>query len=81
MSELSPASTSEFSGPRSQPAERQRSSKSEDMLNQAREQVLQAGDYVSRNVAQYPLEALLLAGLIGYGVGFLIHKRWSKEQP
>jgi hypothetical protein len=61
--------------------ERQGSSKSEDMLNQAREQVLQAGDYVSRNVAQYLLEALLLAGLIGYGIGLLIHRSWSKEQP
>lgn len=80
MSELSPASTSEFSGARSQPVERQETSKSTDMLNQAREQVSQAGDYVSRNVAQYPLEALLLAGLVGYGLGFLIHRSWSSEQ-
>lgn len=80
MSEHGPASTSEMSSTHSQPIERQGSSKSTEMLTQAREQVSRAGDYVSRNVAQYPFEALLLAGLIGYGIGFLIHKSWAGEQ-
>lgn len=79
MSEHGPASTSELSSMRSEPMRQQESSKPAEMLTQAREQVSQAGDYLSRNVAQYPFEALLLAGLIGYGVGFLIHRSWSGE--
>ena len=52
------------------------------MLTQrAREQASQAGDYVARNVARYPFEALLVAGLIGYGIGYLIHTSWSVGEP
>jgi hypothetical protein len=79
MSEHSPASTSELSSIHSQAVAQPESSKSAQMLTQAREQVSQAGHYLSRNVAQYPFEALLLAGLIGYGIGFLLHRSWSSE--
>jgi hypothetical protein len=36
-----------------------------------------AGDYVSRNVNEYPLPALLVAGAIGYGLAYLIHTQWQ----
>jgi ElaB/YqjD/DUF883 family membrane-anchored ribosome-binding protein len=39
-----------------------------------------AGEYLSENVNEYPLTALLIAGMIGYGVAFLIHTRWQ-DQP
>lgn len=34
-----------------------------------------AGEYLTRNVNEYPLSALLIAGAIGYAVGYLIHSR------
>src|SRR5437868_2780147 len=37
------------------------------------QQGARAGDYVSRNVNEYPLPALLVAGAIGYGLAYLIH--------
>ena len=49
------------------------------LTRQARAQASQAGDYLARNVQEYPLGALLVAGLIGYGIGFLIHTSWSSE--
>ena len=79
MSEHGPASTPELGGIQSQAVAQQESSRSAQMLTQAREQVSQAGHYLSRNVAQYPFEGLLLAGLIGYGIGFLLHRSWSSE--
>jgi hypothetical protein len=36
----------------------------------------QAGEYLARNVNEYPLPALLLAGFVGYGLGYLVHTRW-----
>jgi hypothetical protein len=33
-----------------------------------------AGGYVSRYTAEQPLTALLIAGLIGYGLAYLIHR-------
>jgi ElaB/YqjD/DUF883 family membrane-anchored ribosome-binding protein len=36
-----------------------------------------AGDYLSQNVNEYPLTALLIAGMIGYGLAFLIHTSWQ----
>ena len=45
----------------------------------AREQASQAGDYLARNVQEYPFGALLLAGLVGYGIGYLFHAGWSSE--
>jgi len=78
VSEHSPATTSEFSSIRTEPLEQQQ--RSAQMLTQrAREQASQAGDYVARNVARYPFEALLVAGLIGYGIAFLIHRGHYSE--
>ena len=37
------------------------------------EQGARAGEYVSRNTAEQPVLALLLAGAIGYGIAYLIH--------
>src|SRR4051812_3423928 len=49
------------------------------LAKQAREQASQASDFLARNVQEYPLGALLVAGLIGYGMGFLIHTNWYSE--
>lgn len=35
----------------------------------------QAADYVSRNTAEQPLLALLVAGAIGYALAYMIHAR------
>jgi len=51
----------------------------ERLSRRAREQTARAGDYLARNAHEYPFEALLIAGLIGYGLGFLIHRSWSNE--
>ena len=37
----------------------------------------QAGEYLSRNINEYPLAALLIAGAIGYGLAYLIHAQWQ----
>ena len=81
MSEHSPASTSQFSSiyPQRAALEEQRSTSAETLTRHAREQASQAGDYVARNVARYPFEALLVAGLIGYGIAFLIHRGHYSE--
>lgn len=34
-----------------------------------------AGEYVSRYAADQPLTALLIAGALGYGLAYLIHRR------
>src|SRR3954447_9614052 len=49
------------------------------LTQQAREQASQAGDYLASKAQEYPFGALLVAGLIGYGIGFLIHTSWSGE--
>jgi hypothetical protein len=33
-----------------------------------------AGEYVSRNTAEQPLLALLIAGAVGYGIAYMIHR-------
>ncbi len=38
-------------------------------------QGLRASEYVSRNTAEQPLLALLIAGAIGYGIAYMIHAR------
>lgn len=50
--------------------------------NQAREaastayqQGSQAADYVSRNTAEQPFLALLIAAAVGYGIAYMIHGR------
>jgi ElaB/YqjD/DUF883 family membrane-anchored ribosome-binding protein len=40
----------------------------------AYEQSARAGGYVSRYAAEQPLAALLIAGAIGYGLAYLIHR-------
>ena len=37
------------------------------------DQGARAGEYVTRNVHQYPATALLIAAAVGYGVAYLIH--------
>ena len=37
------------------------------------QQGARAGEYLTRNVNDYPLAALLVAGAIGYGLAYLIH--------
>jgi len=39
------------------------------------QQSSKAGDVISRYAAEQPLTALLLAGAIGYGLAYLIHRR------
>lgn len=39
----------------------------------AYEQGTRAAEYVKRNVEEYPLTALLVAGMIGYGIAYLVH--------
>jgi ElaB/YqjD/DUF883 family membrane-anchored ribosome-binding protein len=34
-----------------------------------------ASEYVSRNTAEQPLVALLIAGAIGYGIAYMLHGR------
>ncbi|MGE5268686.1 MAG: hypothetical protein ACM3JG_03320, partial [Thiohalocapsa sp.] len=60
----------------------------QDLARQARDQLgptadmlraqgTRAGEYLTRNVNEYPLTALVVAGLLGYGLAYLIHSRWS----
>ena len=79
MSEHSPASTSQFSTIHRESMEQQRPKSADMLTRQAREQALQAGEYVARNVQEYPFGALLLAGMLGYGIGHLFHDRWSND--
>jgi F0F1-type ATP synthase assembly protein I len=80
MSEHGPATISQFSSVRSEPLEQQHRRKSAEALTrQAREQASQAGEYLARNVQEYPFGALLVAGLVGYGLGYLIHSSRSSE--
>lgn len=56
----------------------------QDLANRAREQAgpaaqavydqgTRAGEYVTRNVHQYPATALLIAAAVGYGLAYLVH--------
>src|SRR5882762_9101646 len=38
-----------------------------------------AGEYLTHNVNEYPLTALLIAGMIGYGMAYLIHSQWQVQ--
>ena len=40
---------------------------------------MRAGEYLTENVNEYPLTALLIAGAIGYGLAFLIHAQWQRQ--
>ena len=43
------------------------------------QQGMRAGEYLTENVNEYPLTALLIAGAIGYGLAFLIHAQWQRQ--
>lgn len=45
------------------------------------QQGTRAGEYLSRNVNEYPLAALLIAGAVGYGLAYLIHTQWRNSGP
>jgi hypothetical protein len=45
-----------------------------DAATKTYEQGARAGEYVSRNTAEQPLLALLIAGAIGYGIAYMIHR-------
>src|ERR1051325_3778189 len=81
MSEHSPANTSQFSTihPERAALDQQRSTSAETLTRQAREQATHAGEYLASNVREYPFGALLLAGVLGYGLGYLFHGGWSSE--
>ena len=49
-------------------------SKVEQAATTAYQQGARAGGYVSRYAAEQPLAALLIAGAIGYGLAYLIHR-------
>jgi ElaB/YqjD/DUF883 family membrane-anchored ribosome-binding protein len=49
-------------------------SKVEQAAATAYQQGARAGGYVSRYAAEQPLAALLIAGAIGYGLAYLIHR-------
>ena len=50
------------------------------LSRQARAQASQAGNYLAPNAQEYPFGALLVAGLIGYGIGYLIHNSKPARQ-
>src|SRR5689334_5167761 len=63
----------------------------QDLANRAREQAgpaaqavydqgARAGEYVTRNVHQYPTTALLIAAAVGYGLAYLIHGGGSSRR-
>jgi hypothetical protein len=43
--------------------------------SKAYQQGSQAADYVSRNTAEQPFLALLIAAAVGYGIAYMIHAR------
>jgi hypothetical protein len=62
----------------------------QEMMRQARDQVSgvsgammesgsRANDYIARNINEYPLAALLIAGAVGYGVAYLMHNSWQGQ--
>jgi hypothetical protein len=38
-------------------------------------QAVQASEYVRKNTVDQPLLALLIAGAIGYGIAYMVHRR------
>ena len=46
---------------------------------QTYEQSQRAGEYLTRNVNEYPLAALMVAGAIGYGIAYLVHSNWQNQ--
>ena len=58
-----------------QDAAREASNQATQAASNLYEQSSQAGDYISRYTAEQPVTALLIAGAIGYGLAYLIHRR------
>ena len=57
---------------------REQSSAATDKLYQ---QGARAGEYMTRNVHEYPVAALLIAAAIGYGMAYLVHgSAWSRRE-
>lgn len=46
-----------------------------DVATKTYKQGAQAAEYLSRNTAQQPLLALLVAGAVGYAIAYMIHSR------
>jgi hypothetical protein len=66
-------------------------STAQDLAQKAREQTTVATDmlyqqgtaaseYLVRNVNAYPLTALFLAGVLGYGMAYLVHRNWQGDE-
>jgi ElaB/YqjD/DUF883 family membrane-anchored ribosome-binding protein len=66
-------------GKRRQATESTMANSAQMLAHRASQQANVAGDYLARNVHEYPFGALVIAGLIGYGIGFLIHRSWYSE--
>jgi ElaB/YqjD/DUF883 family membrane-anchored ribosome-binding protein len=62
-------------GARVQDTARQAQDKARATTDVLYDQSTQAKDYVIRNMEERPLTALLIAGAIGYGLCYLIHRR------
>ena len=53
---------------------REQAAMASDVLYQ---QGTRAGEYLNRNINEYPRAAVLIAGAVGYGLAYLIHTRWQ----
>jgi hypothetical protein len=49
------------------------------LAQRAKQHAADAGEYLAGNVQEYPLGALIIAGLVGYGIGYLIHGASTPE--
>ncbi|HMD63428.1 MAG TPA: hypothetical protein VKF83_05570 [Stellaceae bacterium] len=58
-----------------QGAAREAGNQATQAANNLYQQGSRAGDYITRYAAEQPLAALLVAGAIGYGLAYLIHRR------
>ena len=58
-----------------QGAAREAGNQATQAANSLYQQGSRAGDFVSRYAAEQPVTALLIAGAIGYGLAYLIHRR------
>jgi vacuolar-type H+-ATPase subunit H len=78
-------------GEQARSAARDSGATAQDLARQAREQATaaagdalyrrgqRAGEYLTQSVNEYPLTALLAAGMIGYGLAYLIHTQWQSQ--
>lgn len=67
--------TAQDIGARVQDTARQVQDKARATTDVLYEQGAQAKDYVIRNMEERPLMVLLIAGAVGYGLSYLIHRR------